>query len=175
MPSSPYSIVTELEPPPFLQGLFEVVEVPANGLPKIKPRFFDRTDDTWQIIERHNEWELDADSVELTVEVGDKITAWWNGQRLAWIPVVTSVSVVLVTGLLKEPLKPGCWNDPSFTKFRPLIFDIETCKYEEGDEEDEEQVCNHWTASTDEPDVLAVARRVGDKLVLIQVDCVPCN
>jgi len=85
-------------PVPFIQRLVIVTSIPLfddleetnHPLYLCRPRYFDPTQEVgerWTTDTVDNEYDLDATSVEIELEVGDILSAWWDPQRGAYIPL----------------------------------------------------------------------------------------
>lgn len=128
--------------PPFRQGTFYVTDDPddessgsgssqsisssgsvinppgvRSDLYEIRPRYYDHTVKQWFIDETKGPWDLDAGGLGLSLSVGDVVTAWYDQQRGAWIPVQgSSSSTASGAGLIIlfeicESCCEECWAD----------------------------------------------------------------
>ena len=68
---------------------------PTEGMWTVKFRYYDGT--AWQT-EETNVWVLDANGLGISLEIGDKVTAYWDSQRGTFVPTALSgeQDVVLV-------------------------------------------------------------------------------
>ncbi len=119
LPFDPTIVVSD---PPFLLRQMEVTEAAtADELAKVKPRYYDTETEEWRTDDRINGQFFDP--VDATVAVGDFVTAWWSGQRNAWVLVASGPSSVGV-GQSVEAILIGetgeveirFWDDDVFTQ-----------------------------------------------------------
>ncbi len=70
-----------------------------SGLYLGRMRYFDPKDREWK--NRTKEWQIDASDTGQSLNVGDKLTVWWNQQRNMFIPctVPTVIQIMLKTSI----------------------------------------------------------------------------
>lgn len=56
----------------------------------IRPRYFDHSSGLWATDEESNVFELDTRDLGVEFSVGDTLVAYWDPQRVAWIPVMSA-------------------------------------------------------------------------------------
>ncbi len=72
--------------PPWQQFAFTVASDEGSGIYKGTIRYFNHGTAVW--LDKTREWDLDANISESTLTVGDKVPAYWDGQRGMFVPVV---------------------------------------------------------------------------------------
>ncbi len=71
--------------PPWQQFAFTVTSDEGSGIYKGTVRYFNHGSAVW--LDKNREWDLDANISESTLTVGDKVPAYWDGQRGMFVPV----------------------------------------------------------------------------------------
>lgn len=94
-------------PIPFIQRLMIVTEVPFDAayegcnddttLYKVKPRYYDHDAAEWKTDDDSEDVCLDADAVGLIYQVNDVVTAWYDPQRGAYIPLSSALIIAKTT------------------------------------------------------------------------------
>ncbi len=78
--------VDSTNPSPWQQHTFKIIDSSnVSGIFLGKIRYYSHSDSEW--LERSREWDIDTNGLDLTVVVGDFLTAWWDGQRAMYIPI----------------------------------------------------------------------------------------
>lgn len=78
-----------VQPPDFVQDLFEIIsqDNEAISLFMARPRWYDRDTSAWRTDDDTGPYLLDATMFdESTYEIGDIVVAYWDEQRIAFIP-----------------------------------------------------------------------------------------
>ena len=79
---------TDLESPttPFAENIVEVSRRVSEYLYKVRTRFFVEDSDSWETNEAGGPYYMDSSEFEAEYEQGDKVVAYWDKQRHAYVP-----------------------------------------------------------------------------------------
>ena len=72
--------------PPFVENTVEVVEETEDFLYLVRPRYYDHQSEEWSTDDKAGPFEMDAREFEGVYNVGAKVVAYWDQQRIAFIP-----------------------------------------------------------------------------------------
>lgn len=72
---------------PWHQSIAEISEALGAGLYRCKLRYYDADAGAWA--SQDDEWDLDAHDLGLSFSVGDRVPAFWDDQRGAFIPTAS--------------------------------------------------------------------------------------
>lgn len=97
-------------PRPWVQTIVIVVAVPAVGsIYTVKERYWNNKDEEWQTIDQ--EWPLDASDLSLVMEVDDRIVAYWDRLRKAFVPTGGMGEVELASAIDFHLIQPLALTD----------------------------------------------------------------
>lgn len=92
--------------PAFQQHQVIVTEITSATLYKVRYRYYDHQASEWKTKEDSNEFVLDSSEAGSAFAVDQKVTAYWHGQRRAFIPLAGQ-GVVLKRGKATTTVQPG--------------------------------------------------------------------
>jgi len=106
------SITGDVGIPPFLQCIVKVIGESItidldSGCHACIMRYFDHADGTWK--DDDTQRMIDPTDVDLTLSVGDKVLAYWNEQRQAFVPLAGVGAVKFRRFILRTDLEPNTW------------------------------------------------------------------
>lgn len=117
------SISGDVGMPPFLQCTVKVLGSGItidldNGCSACVARYFDHADGTWK--DDDTQYMLDPTDVGLSLSTGDKVSAYWNEQRKAFVPLsgAGSSSTEIWSFVLRTSLSAGGYAIAQRTEYR---------------------------------------------------------